>query len=151
MPLLRALQTRRVVALLVAALALLTACEPAPPRAHTASARDSHELVNLERTGRGYGALVGASDLQQKAQAHADKMAAEQRLSHTHLPSGVQGGYKYLSENVGVGSSVQTVHDSFMASSGHRRNVLDGRASWIGVGVAKSADGRVWVAQVFKG
>lgn len=45
--------------------------------------------------------------------------------------------------------TLKTIHDRLAASPEHRANMLDPRFTHLGVGVARSPDGRVWVVQVF--
>jgi uncharacterized protein YkwD len=40
---------------------------------------------------------------------------------------------------------------AWMASPGHRENIMNGSYSAAGVGIAYSSDGRVWVAVEFGG
>lgn len=55
-----------------------------------------------------------------------------------------------VGENVGVGSSVDQIHDAFMSSSSHRSNVLGGDFDLVGIGVISSG-GQLWVTVVFVG
>jgi hypothetical protein len=57
--------------------------------------------------------------------------------------------WSVIGENVGVGASVQAVHDAFMSSASHRHTILDHRYRLLGVGIAQAADHRVYVTQVF--
>lgn len=108
--------------------------------------------ANSERHVRGLGALQVDDELTAKAQAWAQHMAATQTLGHSRLTDGVSSGsWRVLGENVGRGDSLQLVHDAFMASPSHRATILDRRYSAFGIGVATSADGRYYVAVVFKG
>ncbi len=86
---------------------------------------------------------------QKKAQAWAEHLAQINKLEHSNLASGMDDQWKRLGENVGYSSSsISKVHDQFMASAGHRANILDGRFTHVGIGVAK-ANGRVFVVQMF--
>ena len=53
-------------------------------------------------------------------------------------------------ENVGYGSSVEEVHQRFMASSAHRANILNPSFRQAGVGVV-AVNGTTWVTIVFLG
>lgn len=123
----------------------VTATAKLPP--YTAEQRRIAELVNQSRRAHGRGALALHRQLTDKAQAWAERMAREGRLSHSHLPSGVPPGWQALAENVGTGSSIAGVHQAFMGSGGHRSNIL-GNYNFIGTGYA-TGHGRVWVCQVF--
>jgi uncharacterized protein YkwD len=119
---------------------------PIPP-----STTDGVTLTNNERTARGISPLSRAQDLDTKAQAHAEWMAANRRLAHSSITSGVTPPYSVLGENVGVGSSMQQVHNAFMNSPSHRGHTLDPRFHSIGVGAARGSDGHFYVVHVFKG
>jgi hypothetical protein len=102
-----------------------------------------------ERGAASLGALTVAPDLVDVARRHAQEMADQQRLFHNpSLGSDVQSWQK-VGENVGVGSSVEEIHQAFMASSSHRDNILDHDFTEVGVGVI--ADGPdLWVVEVFR-
>ena len=53
-----------------------------------------------------------------------------------------------LAENVGYGPSIAAVEDQFMASSGHRANLLGTSWDAVGVGYARSGS-RHYVVQFF--
>jgi len=63
-------------------------------------------------------------------------------------------GLNTLGENILVGPngmSSSAMETTWMNSSGHRVNILNGSFTVAGVGVAVSADGRIWVAVDFGG
>lgn len=107
-------------------------------------------LNSLNRDRRSYslGNLPAHGQLQVKAQAWANKLARENRLVHSNLKSGVPGCWRGLGENVGYGSTVETVQAAYMRSSGHRANILASKWDWVGVGVAYRGS-RVFTVQVF--
>jgi uncharacterized protein YkwD len=141
---------RRITALVVVVLAavFITGCD------ETTAAQRSQavSLINSERTSRGIAKLSQASDLNTKAGLWAAKMRDNCKLSHSKLSDGVTLNWRSLGENVGYSSSVARVHDAFMASSGHRANILKTSYDKVGVGVATGrCNGRnvVYEAQVF--
>ncbi len=136
---------RKILVILVAAAALLAACQP------SFDSTIGVNLVNWERDIRNIPRLPRAGDLDAKAQAQAQTMANQRRIYHSNLSSGVSGPYSRLGEIVGVGSSMAEVHVAFMGSPGHRAHILDRRYSSIGVGEARGTDGKIYVAIVFKG
>jgi uncharacterized protein YkwD len=105
------------------------------------------ELVNQSRRANGRGSLALHRALVDKAQAWAERMAREGRLSHSNLAAGVPPGWRSLAENVGVGGSISQVHNAFLSSGGHRANML-GNFNHLGTGYA-TGHGRVWICQVF--
>ena len=56
---------------------------------------------------------------------------------------GVVPQWQLIGENIGTGFAVQSLHDSFMASGGHRANIL-GNYNRVGIGVVTQGE-RIWV------
>lgn len=104
--------------------------------------------LNSDRTANGRRSLPNHSALDKKAQAWAEKLARDNKLSHSTLSSGAPSCWKALGENVGYGPSVASVQDAYMGSSGHRANILDTKWNYVGVGHAVRGD-RVFTVQVF--
>ncbi|MFP5310467.1 MAG: CAP domain-containing protein [Actinomycetes bacterium] len=134
--------------------AFLLAAVLVPLTAHTAQASTDPatqfvELINRDRAANGAGALAPRRDLNRVAVDHARVMASENRLHHNPDLASDVSNWVVLSENVGVGGSVSSLHSAFMSSTGHRANILDGRVTEIGVGVVSSG-GRFWVVEVFR-
>jgi uncharacterized protein YkwD len=107
-------------------------------------------LVNSWRQQNGLPALAYTPDAAAKAQAHAEYMAANRKLSHTNISEGLES-WSFWAENVGFASSADKVHAMFQASSGHNANMLSASATNIGVGAAIGADGNVYICQDFVG
>lgn len=140
---------RRLVALVVGLAAVVAAAAPATAAADAAAGSRFVSLANDARAVDGLPALGVRSDLQAVARRHAVRMADEGRVFHNpDLPDQV-GGWQRLGENVGKGPTVDEIHEAFMSSASHRRNILDGGFTEIGVGV-EVRDGVIWVAEVFR-
>jgi uncharacterized protein YkwD len=121
-------------------------------------------LVNAERAGQGMGALTDDARLATAAAGHAQDMVTRGFFAHT-TPDGVDfsariraAGYRdYLTvaENLAWGSGVLAtpaeIVRAWMASTGHRANILDGtlRESGIGVVIGGPAAGAATYAQEF--
>src|SRR6056297_3300909 len=127
------------VAVPVLALALVGCLNPDAQRAY--------DLLNADRAGRGMATLALDETLNAKAQAWAETLAARGQLAHSSLSDGAPVGWSRLGENVGVGASADSVHGALLRSAGHRARMLDAGYTHVGVGAARSADGRVWIAQ----
>ena len=116
--------------------------------------RPSQELVltelNADRRAHELPALNINWNAQTKAQAWADKLARENKLYHSTLPDGIKVKWCSLGENVGYGPSVTAIEDAYMASPGHRANILSTKWNGAGVGYAKTPDSkRIFTVQVF--
>jgi uncharacterized protein YkwD len=104
--------------------------------------------LNGDRRAHGLRTLRVHGQLQRKAQAWAEKLARENRLYHSRLTDGVSARWCSLGENVGYGRSIHLVEKAYMKSPGHRANILNGKFTYAGVGVARNGD-RVFTVQVF--
>lgn len=63
-------------------------------------------------------------------------MAADGHISHNPDLATQVVGWTRLSENVGSGPTVDSIHRAFLDSPGHRANMLDTTVNAVGVGVA---------------
>jgi uncharacterized protein YkwD len=109
-------------------------------------------LVNAERAGRGLVALTDDARLATAAAGHAQDMVARGFFAHT-TPDGVDfsariraAGYRdelTVAENLAWGSGVLAtpaeIVRAWMASPGHRANILDGTLRESGIGVVVGA------------
>jgi uncharacterized protein YkwD len=113
-------------------------------------------LVNRERTDNGEGALQPNAQLQQAAQGHSESMVDQDYFEHTS-PSGDTAlsrmraaGYIYSSqvgyevgENIGWGTlwlaTPNAIVAAWMASPGHRANILDAHFHDTAIGVSPHA------------
>jgi uncharacterized protein YkwD len=133
----------RIVAVLavLVSLAILTGC------LNTAQSKVLSEL-NIDRKAYGLRTLGTQADAQRKAQAWAEKLARENRLYHSTLSSGIKVRWCSIGENVGYGPTVGAIEDAYMASAGHRANILNTKWNGVGVGYAKNGN-RTFTVQVF--
>ncbi len=104
--------------------------------------------LNNDRNAYGLSSLATQSDAQAKAQAWAEKLARENRLYHSTLTDGIRTRWCSIGENVGYGPNVASVQDAYMASSGHKANIISSKWNGVGVGYAKNGN-RVYTVQVF--
>ncbi len=107
------------------------------------------DLINVERANAGLGGLVVRDEIVPIARTWTAKLIADGALSHnpalgTQLPS----GWTRYGENVGFGGTVETLHQAFMDSPGHRANIL-GDYNQVGVGAERDSSGRLWVTVDF--
>jgi uncharacterized protein YkwD len=107
----------------------------------------SFDLLNGERRAHRIHELANDVDLNATAQQWAEHMASTGQLAHSQLT--IPPGATRVAENVGYGGSVDIIHSRLMDSTGHRNNILDTRMTRVGIGAAVSADGRVWIVQLF--
>ncbi|CAM2781658.1 CAP domain-containing protein [Saccharomonospora xinjiangensis] len=107
-------------------------------------------LVNAERADAGCRSVRVDGRLAGAAQGHSDDMAENGYLSHTSQDGRsfserieAEGYPSPAAENIAMGMSTpEAVMDAWMASDGHRRNILNCEIAAIGVGV--NPDGWYW-------
>jgi uncharacterized protein YkwD len=139
---------------LIATLVLAMVLTLVPQTAEVAHADAGMEsafvaAVNRERAASGLSALSVAGDLTSAARSHSQVMGNGTNLHHNPNLGSAVSGWKKVGENVGRGPSVDSIHAAFMASAGHKKNILDPEWTQIGMGVVV-VDGRIWVTQVFR-
>jgi len=105
-------------------------------------------LVNRDRASAGLSPLAIDARLAEAARAHSRDMADHDFVAHISPTTGsavervgrVGLTPDLLLENVGRAYSADDAESGFMASPGHRGNILDRRARFIGIGVAAGRD-----------
>ncbi len=114
------------------------------------------DMINADRRANGAGTLEMAYDLNPEVRAFSAKMAGEGDLRHMTssernpiLPANTFT----WGENVAWHSSpylpdCSTIHGMFMASSGHRANILSGNKQFVALGVYIGSNG-TWVTELF--
>lgn len=136
-----------------------------PPTAAGRSALGATEsrifdLINAQRRQQGLPALVYNPQLDQMAKIQAQNMARFQKMAHVlpdaNLPTLTDraryAGYPFgrLEENVALGyPSAESVVDGWMASKGHRANILNRDVVETGIAIARSSAGGLYYCQVF--
>lgn len=117
---------------------------------------DQVKRINSRRASIGRSSLQHIECLNALAEIHAKEMADRGYIYHTpttDFTNRVQyacgGAWSILGENVGVGYDSAGLFNAFMASSSHRANIDDSRFTKVGVGAYYTADGRLWVTQLY--
>lgn len=135
---------------------LFTVGSARPAAAFPTWTNDELAQINSFRAGNGVGPLRICPNLMTSAQNHAGDMAARNYFSHT-TPEGVTfdqritgagyTGWSTVGENIASGQpSVTAVMTAWIASPGHRANLVDSAYTDVGLGLAYNASGQpVWV------
>ena len=108
--------------------------------------------INAARAANGLGALQLDAALRSYARSHTEEMAAAGEIYHSseaELTAAAGAGWSGIAENVGKGSSPTSLHNAFMASPGHKANIL-GDYNYVGIGTDTSG-GALYVTVVFVG
>ncbi len=137
------------------------------PATSVAAARSSYEdhpfeqrvldLVNQVRASYGLGPLAWNAALDSEAEAHVVHMSRVDRMAHDSIGDGTpaqrmraHGWTRAWGENVAVGqTSPEQVVREWMASPGHRANILNPNFSYLSVAYGTNAHGRPYWGQAF--
>jgi uncharacterized protein YkwD len=159
------MSVRRLLTTLLLVIGMLALPVPANagPRTDAAFVR----ATNADRRADQLTSLATSATLAKLARSHSVAMARKSAQRYgAHCNSGAlwhnniskaSNHWVWLGQNVGCGSlgsdglaaSVQRVQDAFMASTGHRRNILYRKANLFGVG-SWIQDGVIWVTVNFE-
>jgi uncharacterized protein YkwD len=159
------MSVRRLFTLLLLVTAMLALPIPASagPRTDAAFVR----VTNADRREAGLRSMASSATLAKLARSHSAAMARKsarryggrcdaRALWHNDI-SKATDHWVWLGQNVGCGSlgsdglnaSVRRIQRAFMASSGHRRNILYRKANLFGVGTSVR-NGVIWVTVNFE-
>jgi len=124
--------------------------------------REVFELLNAERTRRGLLELPWSDEVAKVARIHSDNMASQKFFSHRGSDGSMVddradrvglSNWRLIGENIayirGFENPAATAVEKWLESTAHRNNLLG--ASWqeSAVGVAITADGTIYMTQVF--
>lgn len=118
---------------------------------------DMLDRVNAERFARGLPPMRLDDRLVLAAQDHSDDQAQRGRMSHIGADGStleervhrVRYEWRSIAENVAFGfTDAAAVMAAWMASDGHRRNILSANVD-LGIGRAYGAHGRAYWTQLF--
>jgi hypothetical protein len=118
--------------------------------ADSATEGDFLSLINSSRASAGLAPLKSQGGLASYADSHTAAMVEAGEIFHSsssQLAAAGGSGWDKMGENVGRGQTPGSLHDAFMASSGHKKNIL-GDYNYVGIGTA-SQDGYLYVTVVF--
>jgi len=119
----------------------------------------NHLYVNRERLQRKILPLYRCHELDELASKQAKKMAKSQCCMHSDVNDliakiALKSPCRRLGENLCRGSSVEFMHKKMTSSEkcdSEMNNMLDRRFSKLGVGVATSDNGELYMCQIYKG
>jgi uncharacterized protein YkwD len=111
-------------------------------------------LTNSDRERYERGELAFADRLARYAKAHSLAMADDGYIYHStgdQLRRALEGyDWELGGENVGVGGSLESLEDAFMASDLHRKNILRRVYDHAAVGIVRAED-QIWITVIFYG
>jgi hypothetical protein len=115
----------------------------------TDAERQLFDELNRERAAQNLPALTWDNSLAVAARQHAARMADRNMVSHQVADEpplaqrAAQAGahFSKIAENIAVGSDPASIHDGWMSSPGHRRNILDPQLTAVGIAAVKGSGG----------
>ena len=114
-----------------------------------------HTLINTARSSNGLSPLSLLPTLQKSAQVHSNKMSARGILSHDGWIEGIRSaGFAspIIGQNVANGfPTPDSVLNAWLASPGHRANILSGNYTFSGFGCTVDGKGFTWWTNDFGG
>ncbi len=144
----------------VLAVAVTAAAGVAAPGAAGAASTPADEAVFLTKI-NGLRASVGLAALSSDAALAAtsctwnDQLIVANALSHDPNLSAaiatVEPNWRKGGENVGMGGTVDSLFDAFVASPGHYQNLVDPQYSRVGICAARSPSGKLFTTHRFLG
>ncbi len=106
-------------------------------------------LINELRASKGLGTVSIDIELVTQARSWSQTMADRGSIFHSSdLSAGISANWRKLGENVGVGGTVTSLFNAFVASPTHYENLVDPSFTRIGIGVVWSGD-RMFTAHRF--
>ncbi|MGI6138965.1 MAG: CAP domain-containing protein [Candidatus Hydrogenedentales bacterium] len=117
-------------------------------------------LINQERVKAGVAELKYFCRAAKVAEGHSRDMAEHNFFSHENLSNHDAGvrlraagiAWKRYAENIGRDFPIDQLErlvQKWMASSGHRANILSPRYTYTGIGIAQNKEGQYYYTQVF--
>lgn len=128
---------------------IASAIVAAPRQGSSAEEQAFVDRINGLRAGLGLPQLAIDPELAAQARIWAQTMKDAGNIFHTTtLDAGISADWEKLGENVGVGGTVDSLFDAFVASPKHYENLVDPAYRFIGVGVVWDGD-RMFTAHRF--
>lgn len=137
------------VLLVVASMVVAGTAEASPCYERSQLDLQALDVTNQARRAAGLGNLQIDAELSRVAELHSYWMHRKNELFHSNRLDWKVTNWIRLGENVGFGSSIESLQTAFMNSPGHRRNILDPAFTYMGVSVRPAGD-RLWMTALFE-
>jgi uncharacterized protein YkwD len=114
------------------------------------------ELINQDRQSMGVAVLKSDSGLDNAAQSHSEEMIAKDYIGHNSPFSGTPqnqvnaaGVSELVAQNIAISRSLENAQRELMSSPGHRQTLINPNWTHVGLGVARSKEGFLYITQDF--
>lgn len=106
--------------------------------------------INEIRAANGVGPLTINVNMTNAARSWTTWMVDNTTLAHADdIVTGAPSNWLKVGENVGRGGTLDAIWEAFLASPGHRANIMDPAYDLVGIGVIWNADGRMYTTHRF--
>jgi hypothetical protein len=137
----------------------VTLCAVAQAGPRPAAAEQLFALANQSRAQAGLEPLRWDRTLADAALRHCERMAQEGPISHryggepdlTERAAATGSHFSLIEENIAVGSYAAQIHEGWMNSPGHRRNLLAPEVDRVGIAVIETRGALYAVADYARG
>ena len=124
-----------------------------------AAAEELFALANQSRAKDGAGSLKWDRTLAEAAMRHCEQMVREHALSHrfqgepdlTARAAATGSHFSLIEENVALGQYAAQIHEGWLRSPGHRKNLLNPEVDRVGIAVIMTAGDMYAVADYARG
>ncbi len=138
---------------------LMTLCAAAQAGPRPAAAEQLFALANQSRAQAGAEPLQWDRTLAEAAMRHCERMAQEGPIAHryggepdlTERAAATGSHFSLIEENIAVGSYAAQIHEGWMNSPGHRRNLLSPEVDRVGIAVIETRGALYAVADYARG
>lgn len=124
-----------------------------PAQAATGDAASVFSQTNAQRAKAGLKPLISDPALDQAAQAWAQQLANSCTFAHStsawRSARVAKAGWAATGENIAAGYTVAAVVPAWMASAGHKANILNAKYTGVGIGFAKGKCYSSYWVQIF--
>jgi uncharacterized protein YkwD len=145
----RKLLSVSIAGIVLAALIPATSATSSTCWSYSAKERAFAKKINSARGRHDARRLKLDPQLSRVAMKQTQSMVSKRVLYHTPNLGQRVTRWTMLGENVGYGGTVGSLHNMFMRSAPHKRNILKRQYRYVGVG-AKKVNGTLWVTVVFQ-
>lgn len=114
------------------------------------------ELINQDRQAMGEAVVAADSQLDKASQSHSEEMITQGYIGHNspnvgtpQMQANLFGVSELVAQNIAISRSLENSQKELMSSPGHRKTMLKPDWTHVGLGVAASPDGFLYITQNF--
>ncbi len=113
-------------------------------------------LINQDRQAMGEAVVLAETQLDKASQSHSEEMIAQGYIGHNspivgtpQMQANLFGVSELVAQNIAISRSLENSQKELMSSPGHRKTMLKPDWTHVGLGIAASPDGFLYITQNF--